>query len=66
MPLVYNHLKRGVKQKRQVPMAIMVLGFKIKTSRCKTKSSRSKKNNPPVALKLGIFIYTLKKRAYLN
>ena len=24
-------------------MAIMVLGFKIKTSRCKTKSSRSKK-----------------------
>ena len=42
MRLVYYHLKHGVKQKRQVPMAIMVLGFKIKTSRCKTKSSRSK------------------------
>ena len=63
MALVYNHLKRGVKQKRQVPMVIMVLGFKIKTSRCKNKKLSFEKNNPPVALKLGIFIYTLKKRA---
>ena len=61
MALVYNHLKRGVKQKRQVPMVIMVLGFKIKTSRCKNKKLSFEKNNPPVALKLGIFIYTLKR-----
>ena len=41
MPLAeYYHLKHaGIKQtKKQVPMAIMVLGFKIKTSRCKQKA----------------------------
>jgi len=64
MSLVYYHLKHGIKQKnKQVTMAIMVLGFKIKNQQMQNKKLSFETNNPPVALKLGVFIYSLKKTA---
>ena len=45
MPLVYYHLKHGIKKtkqnkSKQVPIVIMVLSFKIKNQQMQNKSSR--------------------------
>ena len=47
MPLVYYHLKHGIKKTKQnktkqVPIVIMVLSFKIKNQQMQNKSSRLK------------------------
>ena len=47
MPLVYYHLKHGIKKTKQnktkqVPIVIMVLSFKIKNQQMLNKSSRLK------------------------
>ena len=67
MPLVYYHLKHaGIKQtNKQVPMAITVLGFKIKTSRCKTKSSRSKQIAHRWSLNW-VYLFILRKRQHVK
>jgi len=44
-------------------MAIMVLSFKIKNHQVQNKKLSFETNNPPVAVKLGIFIYSLKEAA---
>ena len=53
------------KKKKQVPMAIMVLGFKIKTSRCKTKSSRSKQITHRWPLNW-VYLFILWKRQHVK
>ena len=42
-------------------MAIMVLSFKIKNQQMQNKKLSFETNNPPLALKLGLFICSLKK-----
>ena len=44
-------------------MAIMALSFKIKNQQMQNKKLSFETNNPPPALKIGIFIYTLKNTA---
>ena len=48
---------------KQVPMAIMALSFKIKNQQIQNKKLSFETNNPLPALKIGIFIYSLKNKA---
>ena len=70
MPLVYYHLKHGIKKTKQnkstqVPIVIMVLSFKIKNQQMQNKSSRLKQITHRWPLNW-VYLFILWKRQHVK
>ena len=65
MPLVYYHLKHVLKKTKHVPMAIMVLSFKLKNQQMQNKSSPLKQITHRWPLNW-VYLFILWKRQHVK